>query len=65
MLHSRKKNEGAYRIEGRGEKGPLCDPGSKLLTGKERASSARIVNGMKQEKKKAEEIHASANVLLS
>ena len=53
MLHSRKKNEGAYRIEGRGEKGPLCDPGSKLLTGKERASSARIVNGMKQEKKKS------------
>ena len=25
------KNEGTYRIVGRGEEGPLCDPGSELL----------------------------------
>ena len=38
----------ARAVVGRGEKGPLCDPGSEiLLGGKERGEgSARIINGM-------------------
>ena len=35
------KNEGTYRCSGRGEKGPLCNPGSELLLG----GSARAVRG--------------------
>ena len=36
---------------GRGEEGPLCDPESELrTTGKERESSARIINGMEKKK---------------
>ena len=42
-----------YRNVGRGEEGPLCDPGSELLLGgREGESSAGRINGMKKEKKK-------------
>ena len=38
---------------GRGEEGPLCDPGSELLLGgRERESSAKILKGMKRAKKR-------------
>ena len=39
LKSSRDKNEGTYRVVGRGEEGPLCDPGSELLLG----GRARIV----------------------
>ena len=45
----------ARTVVGRGEKGPLCDPGSELrTTGREHESieSATIVNGMQKKTKK-------------
>ena len=36
----------ARTVVGRGEEGPQCDPGSKLLLGRERESSARILSGI-------------------
>ena len=39
----------ARTVVGRGEEGPLCDPGSELLSGgRGRESGARIINGMKK-----------------
>ena len=40
LSSSRDKNE-ARTVMGRGEEGPLCDPGSELLLG----GSARVVRG--------------------
>ena len=37
MNYCRDKIEGTYRGVGRAEKGPLCDPGSKLLLYREGA----------------------------
>ena len=41
----------ARTVVGRGKGGPLCDPGSELLPGRESERSARIINGMKKKKK--------------
>ena len=42
LTSSRDKNEGTQRtVVGRGEEGPLCEPGSELLQG----GSARVVGG--------------------
>ena len=40
----------ARTVVGRGEKGPLCDPGSDLLLGGRARVSARIINGMQKKK---------------
>ena len=43
----------ARTVVGRGEEGPLCDPGSELLLeGRARVHSARKINGMKKTKEK-------------
>ena len=38
----------ARTIAGRGEEGPLCDPGSEFLLGASVRYSARILNGMEK-----------------
>ena len=46
------KRKARIAVVGRGEKGPLCDPGSELLlTGREGESNARTINGMTKKKK--------------
>ena len=47
----------ARTVMGKGEKSPLCDPGSELLLGgSARESSARIINEMEGDKKKSARI---------
>ena len=53
MLKYYRDKTKARTVVGRGEKSPLCDPGSEpLRTWRERESSARTINGMKKKKKK-------------
>ena len=59
MYHN---NEGMYHnIAGRGEEGPLCDPGSEVYYSEGgRESSARVINGME---KASEEGYYCCNVI--
>ena len=52
----------ARTVMGRGEEGPLYNPGSELLntTGRESESSARMINGMKKNKNRNNENHVQS-----